>query len=526
VTTSNLETVTGLDTAAMEHLRRLAARDYDDRQRMVVRTPLVPDEDLKTDRQFFNLVALSPEELGGSEGFRLLAEELQRLNDQLLVTDLLMFANGRTRYATKGADPRARMRTLKQWAEWERVCGALQRALGTTSATAGGDWVPGTMSSRLNRAIEPELKVAALFRQVDMTSKNYDLPVQGGDVIAYYVPESTSIPATDPITNKVSMVAAKLAARVVASTELDEDSAVLLTDWFTSELGLAIARAIEDAIINGDTNVNSASAQDYDLRSNSVAVSTVTNGTTTLTRATGSWYTDNVKPGDLVTGTGIVAGTAVASIQSATSLTLSQAATDSTTNSRTFARPSLALNRRVIWDGLRKKALISGMPNQDLATFSDANLMAMRKGMLDLGVPPSQIAIIVGPAGLAKIMTTVPATLTGFRRNGELAGPLIPGQVGDWLGSPVVYSDYMREDVNAQGVNDNTANNTFAVILMVNRAGFVLGRRRAVTVDLSRHYMFDTDQINARGTWRGMFAELAPTAAAANKLVAIGRNFS
>ncbi len=69
----------------------------------------------------------------------------------------------------------------------------------------------------------------------------------------------------------------------------------------------------------------------------SAALTTTTATNTTLTTS-GSFTTALIQEGDLVIGTGITAGTWVASVESATSLTLNQAATDGSAASRTFTR--------------------------------------------------------------------------------------------------------------------------------------------------------------------------------------------
>jgi len=70
-----------------------------------------------------------------------------------------------------------------------------------------------------------------------------------------------------------------------------------------------------------------------------VALTTTTATSTTLTTS-GSYTTSDVQEGDAITGTGIIGGTTVASIESATSLTMSQAAVDGSAASRTFTRIS------------------------------------------------------------------------------------------------------------------------------------------------------------------------------------------
>lgn len=64
------------------------------------------------------------------------------------------------------------------------------------------------------------------------------------------------------------------------------------------------------------------------------ALTTVTASNTTLTSAA---LFGSIKPGMHITGTGIPANTHVISVESTSSLTMSQAATDATSNSRTFS---------------------------------------------------------------------------------------------------------------------------------------------------------------------------------------------
>lgn len=484
-----------------------------------MRAPYVPPADIATaDRRLYNLMVQAPREsvLGG-ELYASLLTEYQELNDRLIFADLICVGYG------KG------MARFKMWQDWKTLSRDFARALGESSAAAGLNWAPTVMSARLGLAVTPELRVAALFAQQDMPAATFDLPLLATDLVAQYAGGNASIPPTDFISGKASLSAVKLATLLVASSEVSEDVAVASEPAFTTAIGRAIARAIEDAILNGDTLINGATAQDVDLQSNSVVISSVTAGAPSATLTTAAnFLTSKVKPGDTISKADVPAGTTVVSIQSATSLTMSALSTGGgTTSNATFARPAaLSNDRRLAWTGLRKRALISGMPNQDMATWSDANLTAIRKAMGLYG-SPSRCAIVVGNAGRAKFLT--PASgFVGFMTMDQL-GPLatpLPGQFGDWLGTPVIHSEFMRDDVNATGVNDATAGNTFSTLLVVNRDAYVLGRRRAVTVERTNNFAFDTDQADIRGTWRGHFQELFATTAAANKSVGIGRNFS
>jgi len=501
-----------------------------------LRTPL-RSPDPRVDARYFNLMMLNPGELrsiaqpgwAARVGPEQMHEDLRELNDELIWADLLMCGRGSTRYACLSGNPAVRMSTLRRWRDWELLCGDYARALSIGTSTSGGNWAPTLMSARLQDYIAPELRVALLFRQVDMTAKTFDNPVIGLDLQGYYVAEAGTIPTSDPTTLKATMTAAKIAARCIASGEVDEDTAVAMAATLRSDLGIAIGRAIEDAIINGDTDVNSASATDLDMQSNSQAVSTTANGTTTLTTAA-NYYTSKVAPGDVITGGSPApsAGTTVVSITSSTSLVMSAAITaGSEPQSRTFARPStLANHARLAWNGLREKALISNMPNQDLSTMSLANLVTLKSAMQRFDGAPPRTAWIVGYKAADSIFNSATGPV-GFIPVSSL-GPnanLLPGQIGELLGSPVILSDLVRHDVDSTGKNvADTTTDTKTTLLVVCRDAFLFGRRRDMVIQRAAQTALDLDQVNYSATWRGSFVEALPTAAAANKIVGIGRN--
>jgi hypothetical protein len=69
------------------------------------------------------------------------------------------------------------------------------------------------------------------------------------------------------------------------------------------------------------------------------AFTTTTASNTTLTTSGDYTTAPAVLAGDVISGTGIIGGTYVVSVESATSLTMSEAATDATAGARTFTRP-------------------------------------------------------------------------------------------------------------------------------------------------------------------------------------------
>jgi hypothetical protein len=457
---------------------------------------LVP-EDTRATAGYYVLCSFSPDELRFGAGFRTLdnspvqraarlaewagdamIREFQMVNDQLYIADLIMCGNGKTNYARISSNPVERMKTLKLWKEWDRVTKPFERVLSTGTATAGGNWVPTQLSERLLERIKPLLKVAALFPSFDMATKVVEYPIVGADPIAFRVPESGQIPLSDLVTNKITFTAVKLGTRTIASTEVLEDAAIALEPMVMDSISGSIANAIEDVILNGDTAIaaGNTTAQDYDLQ----------NGA-----AQNAGYLND---------------------------------------------------RRGAWDGLRKFSLISGMPNVDLDTtgtskFILKNLLSIRAAMKAtaggsfFNGTPSDLAWIVGNAGYMELLMVSESAALGsgvlWKDRYPAGATFETGEIGQLFGTPIVYSPFIREDVNGAGaVNTMAGPNTKTYLHLVNRRAFALGRRRDITVQRSADHRFDTDEIEYTGTWRGHFRDLYPVAAAANKSVGIGRNIA
>jgi hypothetical protein len=439
---------------------------------------LIPD-DSRVPQAYYNLVNLTADELRFGAAMRTipgsrmqvdarrvedassdLINELHVINDRMYVADMVLCGNGQTAYARISSDPGVRMKSLKLWARWEKVAGEFQRVLETATAAAGGNWIPTQLSARLTLMIQPELRVAALFQTVDMPNKTFDMPVHALDMLAKHVGEGVQIPATDITTNKITFTAVKLSARNVASSEVLEDSAVALEPFITANVAKAIGRGIEHATINGDSQWGAASG-------------------------TLDWSGDSDNGG-------------------------------------------VASNALSAWDGLRKHALINTAIKVDMsgAIPTMAKLLSMKAQLGTYGVIPSQGAWIVGFKQYVNLLTLGEASLPSAFLTVEKYGAgatILTGEVGQLFGSPVVLSEFVRQDVSATGVDAATLN-TFSTLLYVNRECFALGRRRDITLLRSNERLQDTDQIEYTGTWRGHFRDIYATASAANLTVAIGYN--
>lgn len=175
--------------------------------------------------------------------------ELQHKADEILITSKLL-----------QCDPRS----LKSWPRFARQ---RAKAMDTATSGEGAEWIPTTFSREMIEDIERELRVEALFRHITMPSNPYKFPAKGASAQVYLVGEAMSdtdikVTASTPGTRNIVFTAVKLMGRVLCSEEMDEDGVVATVPWLREELVRALAKAREDAIINGDTT---AEHQDADV---------------------------------------------------------------------------------------------------------------------------------------------------------------------------------------------------------------------------------------------------------------------
>jgi len=176
-------------------------------------------------------VLLEPSE---DEGVR----TLQKANDELYLLSKLL---GR---------PVSR---LKYFEQLQRQ-GLLSKALTTTAAGAGAEWVPQGFSARLVEAVQAELRLSGLHDHIAMPTKSYQLPVEGADPVPYLTSENSEITAGDITTADVVLDAVTIAARQLFSAEVGEDSIVPILPRLQVQLARALARGIENAMVNGDVS--------------------------------------------------------------------------------------------------------------------------------------------------------------------------------------------------------------------------------------------------------------------------------
>lgn len=107
-----------------------------------------------------------------------------------------------------------------------------------------------------------------------------------------------------------------------------------------------------------------------------------------------------------------------------------------------------------------------------MATFSLANLEALRVKLGKYGVNPADVAIITGPVGYSRLLGLTEVTTM---QNFGTAATAITGSLGNVDGMPVFVSGFVREDLNASNLYDGVTT-TKTALYMVYQYG--LGHRR------------------------------------------------
>lgn len=140
-----------------------------------------------------------------------------------------------------------------------------------------------------------------------------------------------------------------------------------------------------------------------------------------------------------------------------------------------------------LWDGYRKLCPSATKIDFDTGTeaFTTANFRNIRKGLGKYGVNPAGLAWVVSieayirMLGLSEVITV------------DKYGPqatIMAGELGSFDGIPVIVSEFVRNDLNASGIYDG-ATVTETEVILVHRESYVIGDRRAITVETDRFPM-------------------------------------
>jgi hypothetical protein len=163
---------------------------------------------------------------------------------------------------------------------------------------------------------------------------------------------------------------------------------------------------------------------------------------------------------------------------------------------------------RTAWNGLR--LLAQAAQKTDLANAAPTvanSIRVNRKKMGRYGVNPADLAHVVSISAYMQLLAD--SSVLTLEKYGPEA-TILRGELGSVDGSPIVVSEYVREDLNATGVHDGVTTNR-TVVLTVNRRGFLTGQRRAVTVDVLRELYAESDQDLIIASMRRAFTPRFPS---------------
>lgn len=143
----------------------------------------------------------------------------------------------------------------------------MYKALDTQSAVDGGNLVDTILYRGIMERVRLFGNVAPEFRDLQMPSAIYELPIELADATVYITPENTTVAnqtaysSTNPTFGKSTLTARKFTGRSHVSGEIVEDSVIDIISYVVDNHAKAIAQGLDTAILDGD----SAGTQDSDI---------------------------------------------------------------------------------------------------------------------------------------------------------------------------------------------------------------------------------------------------------------------
>ena len=195
-----------------------------------------------------------------------LAEARRDIRESMTVNSILGWEDRATRMAsllTPSTDALNQFRgTLSGWTRG--MIAGHQRAMDSTTATAGDELVPTFEAAELWMDVNFDTLVLPVMPQITMPTNPFDIPAQLGDTNWYPISENVQVTTTDLATAKATLTAYGLKTGVPFSDELEEDAIIAFTPELRRNLVRNAAEIIDDVILNADTtttnNINADGA--------------------------------------------------------------------------------------------------------------------------------------------------------------------------------------------------------------------------------------------------------------------------
>ena len=191
---------------------------------------------------------------------------------------------------------------LKSWPLYARKYSELAKALSTSTAGSGEEWIPTGFSNSMVEEVQLQAVVASKFPKITMTSNPFIVPCMTADPVSYLTGESTTdspsmYRASDPNTNQLTFTAKKITTNVPVSEEQDEDAFAAMMTFLRRSIVRSQASGLDNAIINGDDTTTHRdtghTVESYDVRRawNGLRDLTITSGTHDAFYDGSSWST-------------------------------------------------------------------------------------------------------------------------------------------------------------------------------------------------------------------------------------------
>jgi HK97 family phage major capsid protein len=127
----------------------------------------------------------------------------------------------------------------------------MYKALGLNPDTAGGYLAPIEQSNEVIELLRDTAKVLPLCRTIPMNLDTMTIPRQTGGATAYWIGENSNITSSEETFGQITLVARKLAARVLISNELMMDSDPAVEAVVREDIARVMALEVDRAILEG-----------------------------------------------------------------------------------------------------------------------------------------------------------------------------------------------------------------------------------------------------------------------------------
>lgn len=215
---------------------------------------------------------------------KVLVEEIQRANDQVILAQALLSA-----MKAKGSAVPELSQT-KIWANFAHLRDELAKAMDTGTSGQGSQWVPTGMSQQIKELIMLQLKVRALFEEIQMPTNPYTWPFAAARGTSQVVSQSTTVTTAYTLTDAsrafygltatglTTFTAKKLRTLEVATREWEDDAVGAAMPWLVKQMVGSNADSWEDALQNGDTDASPIDADVTSLAAGGTSPKVFVNG--------------------------------------------------------------------------------------------------------------------------------------------------------------------------------------------------------------------------------------------------------